>query len=95
MSWYGKIIGAVLGAIIGRGLFGAIVGMLIGHQFDRRSSAVPAGKPGDGPAARASELRFAFFQTTFQVMGHVAKADGRVTRAGDRCRAQRDAAASR
>jgi DnaJ like chaperone protein len=79
MSWYGKIIGAVLGAIIGRGLFGAIVGMLIGHQFDRRSSLAVGRKPGDGPAARANELRFAFFQTTFQVMGHVAKADGRVT----------------
>ena len=79
MSWYGKIIGAVLGAIIGRGLFGAIVGMLIGHQFDRRSSLGASRKPGDGPAARANELRFAFFQTTFQVMGHVAKSDGRVT----------------
>ncbi len=79
MSWYGKIIGAVLGAIIGRGLFGAIVGMLIGHQFDRRSSQGAGHKPVDGPAARANELRFAFFQATFQVMGHVAKSDGRVT----------------
>jgi DnaJ like chaperone protein len=73
MGWYGKLIGAVLGAIIGRGLFGAIVGLLIGHQFDRRSQG--------GPAAGGDRLALSrvFFRATFQVMGHVAKADGRVT----------------
>jgi DnaJ like chaperone protein len=74
MGWYGKLIGAVLGAIIGRGLFGAIVGFLIGHQFDRRSAS--AGRAGGIPSR---ELQVLFFRTTFQVMGHVAKADGRVT----------------
>jgi DnaJ like chaperone protein len=79
MSWYGKIIGAVLGAIVGRGMLGAIIGLLVGHQFDRRSASNAAGQVAGGPAARASELRLAFFQATFQVMGHVAKADGQVT----------------
>jgi DnaJ like chaperone protein len=74
MGWYGKLIGAVLGAIIGRGLLGAIVGFLIGHQFDRRSGA---GRPGRAVPPR--ELSLLFFRATFQVMGHVAKADGRVT----------------
>jgi DnaJ like chaperone protein len=74
MGWYGKLIGAVLGAIIGRGLFGAIVGFLIGHQFDRRSQA--ARRAGAMPSR---ELQAVFFRATFQVMGHVAKADGRVT----------------
>jgi DnaJ like chaperone protein len=74
MGWYGKLIGAVLGAIIGRGLFGAIVGFLIGHQFDRKSDA--ARRPG---AIASRELQLVFFRATFQVMGHVAKADGRVT----------------
>ena len=73
MGWYGKLIGAVLGAIIGRGLFGAIVGLLIGHQFDRRAQG---GSPAGGDRRALSR---AFFRTTFQVMGHVAKADGRVT----------------
>jgi DnaJ like chaperone protein len=73
MGWYGKLIGAVLGAIIGRGLLGAIVGLLIGHQFDRRARGGPAAA-GDRRA-----LSRAFFRATFQVMGHVAKADGRVT----------------
>jgi DnaJ like chaperone protein len=73
MGWYGKLIGAILGAIIGRGLLGAIVGLLIGHQFDRRT--------GGGSAAGGSRMAIShsFFRATFQVMGHVAKADGRVT----------------
>jgi DnaJ like chaperone protein len=77
MGWYGKLIGAVLGAIIGRGLLGAIVGFIIGHQFDRRAGARPgASRPGAVPTR---ELQSLFFRATFQVMGHVAKADGRVT----------------
>jgi DnaJ like chaperone protein len=90
-GWYGKIIGAILGFIIGRGLFGAIVGFVIGHQFDvvaRRNSVAGAlgrrrpGTLGGGAAAPQgdpAELRRAFFEATFQVMGHVAKSDGRVT----------------
>ncbi len=74
MGWYGKLIGAVLGAIIGRGLFGAIVGFLLGHQFDRRAQDGRAAGGGDAGARSR-----AFFRATFQVMGHVAKADGRVT----------------
>jgi DnaJ like chaperone protein len=77
-GWYGKIIGAVLGYIIGRGLLGAIVGFVLGHQFDvagKRSRGSISGKEASGPA----ELRRAFFEATFQVMGHVAKSDGRVT----------------
>lgn len=72
MGGYGKWIGLVLGGIIGRGLLGAVVGFVIGHLFDRASASRPArGAPGP--------LRERFFATTFEVMGHVAKADGRVT----------------
>jgi DnaJ like chaperone protein len=74
MGWYGKLIGAILGAIIGRGLLGAIVGLLIGHQFDRRARD---GGPAAGGSRRA--ISHGFFRATFQVMGHVAKSDGRVT----------------
>ena len=82
-GWYGKIIGAILGYIIGRGFLGAIVGMVLGHQFD---SASRRGSLGRGPGRGASQddaaaLRRAFFEATFQVMGHVAKSDGRVTEA--------------
>ena len=75
MGWYGKLIGAVLGAIIGRGWLGAIVGFLIGHQFDRKS----AGARRNGSRGVPSrDFQLLFFRATFQVMGHVAKADGRV-----------------
>lgn len=74
MGWYGKLIGALLGAFIGRGLFGALVGFLIGHLYDRLSRpAAPGG------AAAPRDLQSVFFRVTFQVMGHLAKADGRVT----------------
>jgi DnaJ like chaperone protein len=74
MNWYGKLIGAVLGAIIGRGLLGAIIGLLIGHQFDRRSGSTQTRVASD-PRSRS----VVFFRATFRAMGHVAKADGRVT----------------
>lgn len=75
MGWYGKVIGAVLGAIIGRGLLGAIIGLLIGHQFDRRAQQASRVRVSAGP----HDLQTRFFRATFQVMGHAAKADGRVT----------------
>jgi DnaJ like chaperone protein len=75
MGWYGKVIGAVLGAIIGRGLLGAIVGLIIGHQFDRRAQPSSRARVSTGP----HDLQLRFFRATFQVMGHAAKADGRVT----------------
>lgn len=73
MSWNGKIIGAAIGYWVG-GPVGAALGLLVGHQFDigddRRDGAGAAG------AARIQEL---YFPAVFRVMGHVAKADGRVT----------------
>lgn len=83
MAWYGKIIGALIGYVIGRGLLGAIIGFIIGHQFDKRMAA-PV-KPGGDP----HELRVAFFRATFQVMGRIAKSDGRVTE--EEIRAAREA----
>ena len=88
-GWYGKLIGAILGYVIGRGLLGAIVGLVLGHQFDvaaqRRSVGLRSSKNdgaavGDGSGrGDPAELRRTFFEATFQVMGHVAKSDGRVT----------------
>jgi DnaJ like chaperone protein len=78
MSWTGKIIGAALGAVTG-GPVGAALGAFIGHQFDR--GVVETGPP-------PKSVQDAFFATTFHVMGHVAKADGRVTE--DEIRAARN-----
>ena len=81
-GWYGKIIGAILGYIIGRGLLGAFIGLMLGHQFDVAGKRGALGRRGGARAGLRGDptaLRRAFFEATFQVMGHVAKSDGRVT----------------
>lgn len=76
MSWTGKLIGGLLGLLVS-GPFGAAVGALLGHQYDlaaaaREAQAADRASGGVAPGER-------FFQAVFQVMGHVAKADGRVS----------------
>ena len=68
--WIGKLVGAVIGWRTG-GPFGVVLGVLIGQQFDawllrRRRPA-------------AEDVPEVFFRTTFTVMGHLAKIDGRVS----------------
>ena len=71
MNWTGKLVGVIIGSLAGP--VGAAVGLFLGHQFDR----------GIGGARRESfdGVGQVFFETTFGVMGHVAKADGRVSEA--------------
>src|SRR5690242_6772256 len=80
MRWTGKVVGGVIGLMAG-GPVGAAIGALVGHQFD---NAVDEGDRLTGPAGAsggATPLQTAerFFLSTFRVMGHLAKADGRVT----------------
>ena len=75
--WIGKIIGGLFGYLAG-GFIGLVLGLLVGHWFDRGLARVALGGLGVG---RLGELREAFFQVSFAVMGHVAKADGRVSEA--------------
>lgn len=65
MQWLGKAIGGLIGAFAGP--VGSLVGVLIGHQWDRQAS---------GGRRAISQL---FFEVTFEIMGHVAKADGRIS----------------
>ena len=67
---WGKIIGGVLGLFRG-GLLGALFGVLVGHFIDRFFANL-------GGARDTREL---FFRTLFATLGHVNKADGRVTQA--------------
>jgi DnaJ like chaperone protein len=73
MNWIGKIVGALIGFTLMRSLWGAVVGAIIGHLFDEGSFSAE-------PSAAAS-ISEAFFRTTFEFMGHVAKSDGRVSEA--------------
>ncbi|CAN5292383.1 co-chaperone DjlA [soil metagenome] len=81
MIW-GKVIGGLLGFAL-LGTWGLLLGVLIGHQFDRglvQSLRRGAGSIG-GWSARVDPRRIqdAFFRATFSAMGHIAKADGRVS----------------
>ena len=72
MSWIGKILGAFFGYLLW-GYPGAVIGLILGHYFDR-GIAVDFSM---GQKARGAQE--AFFKAAFSVMGHVAKADGRVS----------------
>ncbi|WP_318499701.1 co-chaperone DjlA [Photobacterium leiognathi] len=78
---WGKIIGALLGLSIGK-LPGLLIGLFIGHQFDKAyARQMNGGFAGFGQNRTSSvEQQAAFFHACFAVMGHVAKAKGRVTK---------------
>ncbi|MCC6207770.1 MAG: co-chaperone DjlA [Gammaproteobacteria bacterium] len=69
MSWWGKLLGGRFGFVLG-GPLGALVGAALGHTIDAHR--------GGSPSVR-ERTQTAFFTATFSVLGHLAKADGRVT----------------
>jgi DnaJ like chaperone protein len=78
MRWLGKVVGGFLGLAAG-GPFGAMLGTALGHGVDRgleklqRNAQLP---PGD-----RQRIQSAFFTAAFSTMGHLTKADGRVSEA--------------
>lgn len=81
MKWTGKLVGGALGFVMGGGPVGAALGALAGHLVDERrdDDAAAANSGTAGSAGTATPVAERFFATTFEVMGHVAKADGRVS----------------
>ena len=75
MSIVGKLVGAVIGYMIGR-FPGLLIGMILGHFYDQSVDARRA-----RPRGTPLQVSERFFTATFEVMGHVAKADGRVSEA--------------
>lgn len=75
MQYLGKVIGVAMALIMGGGFWGAVLGLLIGHLFDR------ARMQRNGWFANQQQRQALFFSTTFEVMGHLTKAKGRVTEA--------------
>lgn len=76
MGWLGKALGAALGLAVG-GPVGALVGAALGHGLDRGIARgdLFGGARGKGRA----QLQARFIETTFTVMGHLTKSDGRVS----------------
>jgi DnaJ like chaperone protein len=70
MQWFGKGLGGLIGAFVA-GPVGSLLGVLVGHQLDQNLRA-----GGRGSVRDISRL---FFEVTFEVMGQVAKVDGRVS----------------
>jgi DnaJ like chaperone protein len=76
LSWWGKLVGGAFGFMLG-GPLGAILGAALGHKFDKGLKGLPDDEgwdPGD-----QERVQTAFFTATFSVLGHLAKADGRVS----------------
>ena len=67
--WWGKVIGGIIGLLKG-GPAGAIFGVFLGHMVDRFLTGLSGG----------NRTRDAFFGAMFSTLGHINKADGRVTK---------------
>jgi DnaJ like chaperone protein len=77
----GKILGTIFGFMFGR-IPGAVLGFMVGHMFDKGYSK-NFNQTGGFNRFFASKDEFKtqaiFFHCLFSVMGHVAKADGKVS----------------
>jgi len=75
LSWWGKLLGGTFGYLLA-GPLGAVVGAALGHNFDRGLAGSIRERFEPGAQERVQTV---FFTTLFSVMGHLAKADGRVS----------------
>jgi DnaJ like chaperone protein len=73
--FYGKLVAGLIGLLVA-GPIGLLIGLFIGHLFDRglRKMALFASPE------HLARVRHSFFDTTFLLLGHLAKADGQITR---------------
>jgi len=76
LSWWGKLAGGAFGFMVG-GPLGALLGAVLGHNLDKGIKGL------EGEALQPGEqerVQTDFINITFSVMGHLAKADGRVSK---------------
>jgi DnaJ like chaperone protein len=76
MPWWGTLLGGTLGYMFG-GPLGALLGAALGRNFDRGIKITD--QQGSFGTGQQERVQAAFFTATFSVMGHIAKADGKVT----------------
>lgn len=73
-----KILGMIIGYIYG-GFLGLLAGLYVGWLLDRKLRPHVARWLVKALHKHLQKTQRTFFETTFQVMGHLAKADGRVS----------------
>ncbi|MEP4145816.1 MAG: co-chaperone DjlA [Halioglobus sp.] len=72
--YYGKIIGGIIGLLV-LGPIGLILGIFVGHLFDNGlMQTLKFASP-----QNIARIKKSFFETTFLLLGHLAKADGRIS----------------
>lgn len=79
MQFIGKIVGFFLGYQLFHGFFGGLLGAFIGHLADKKLYEL--GTVRSSIFGKNLTRQSLFTQTTFAVLGHIAKAKGRVTEA--------------
>ncbi|WP_298622821.1 co-chaperone DjlA [uncultured Legionella sp.] len=77
-TWWGKLLGAFFGYLTA-GPLGALFGILVGNFFDRGLATHFTNPHWYYLSEKRATVQKVFFEATFSVMGHIAKADGRVT----------------
>lgn len=77
-TWWGKIIGAFFGYLID-GSTGTLFGLLVGNFFDRGLAHYYSNPHWSYYSEKRKAVQKIFFEATFSIMGHLAKADGQVT----------------
>lgn len=80
MKWQGKFVGACTGFLLGGGIPGLIIGIIIGHLFDSGMMQYWLDSSNIGTrSVHYHSTQRVFFETTFAIMGYLAKVDGRVS----------------
>ncbi len=79
-TWWGKLIGAFFGFLIA-GPLGAFFGLFVGNFFDRGLTLHFSHPFWAYQSEKNLATKMAFFETTFAMLGHMAKADGHVSQA--------------
>jgi len=78
VNWWGKVLGGGFGFLIG-GPIGALLGAVLGHNFDNGLKRLQLEEEEDLQPGAQERVQATFFTATFATMGHIAKADGKVT----------------
>lgn len=74
MKVWGKVLGCLFGLMLSKSIFGALIGIWLGHRFDK-GLGLNFNHLGTNNYTEEDRQQ-AFFDSTFSVMGFVAKANG-------------------